>query len=463
MQKFKLENKGITLIALVITIIILLILAGVSIAGLTGDNGLINRTNDSKVETDAAAVEEQVMLWRRNKQMNKYSDLNTDTISRDALLDDLYGKKLLTYEQYMEFKGGTERIQIGSKEIYIPLDDGASGGEIPGGGGSGEEPSDEVKIADVAKVGDYVSYNPTVTNKEGSISVNSAALTYKSPIGTAASHGNGSSEQIFKATSNTKWRILSINSENNSVELISEDVITPENSTEFVLSGARGYLYAEQELHSACSIFGYGYGADLNKGGTYTVGGPLDIAQTKKIEGTGARSMQVEDINKIAKVGETVDGVNVLTSFKELWAKYGEINPTVEVYYPTIDTNRGNPQTGISTVSGAKNLKSTIYFYEKTRISEGVTQNMIFNGDYWLSSRNLRCEPEASFYNTFAVIGNNLAYVYINQGLKTEMIEMQQYNKGKKVRPVVTLKSGAIDTTNVTPSTGTIGNPWQLK
>lgn len=42
------EQKGITLIALVITIIVLLILAGVSIAMLTGNNGMLTRANDSK-------------------------------------------------------------------------------------------------------------------------------------------------------------------------------------------------------------------------------------------------------------------------------------------------------------------------------------------------------------------------------------------------------------------------------
>ena len=42
------EVKGITIIALVITIIILLILAGISIATLTGDNGLIKNARRSK-------------------------------------------------------------------------------------------------------------------------------------------------------------------------------------------------------------------------------------------------------------------------------------------------------------------------------------------------------------------------------------------------------------------------------
>ena len=41
--KFK-ENKGITLIALVVTIIVLLILAGISINALAGQNGILNRT-----------------------------------------------------------------------------------------------------------------------------------------------------------------------------------------------------------------------------------------------------------------------------------------------------------------------------------------------------------------------------------------------------------------------------------
>ena len=54
------RQKGITLIALVITIIVLLILAGVSIAMLTGDNGILNQANDSKIETAVGTVKEQI-------------------------------------------------------------------------------------------------------------------------------------------------------------------------------------------------------------------------------------------------------------------------------------------------------------------------------------------------------------------------------------------------------------------
>ena len=44
----KTREKGITLIALVVTIIVLLILAGVAIATLTGKNGLITRAKQEK-------------------------------------------------------------------------------------------------------------------------------------------------------------------------------------------------------------------------------------------------------------------------------------------------------------------------------------------------------------------------------------------------------------------------------
>ena len=53
-QKFKSENRGITLIALVITIIVLLILAGVSIAMLTGENGILTQAQKAKEETERA-------------------------------------------------------------------------------------------------------------------------------------------------------------------------------------------------------------------------------------------------------------------------------------------------------------------------------------------------------------------------------------------------------------------------
>lgn len=56
------EQKGITLVALVITIIVLLILAGVSIAMLTGDNGILNRATGAASESQIAEDKEAAAL-----------------------------------------------------------------------------------------------------------------------------------------------------------------------------------------------------------------------------------------------------------------------------------------------------------------------------------------------------------------------------------------------------------------
>ena len=58
----KKNERGITLIALVVTIVVLLILAGVSISMLTGENGIINQAKNSKDATEQARVEELVNL-----------------------------------------------------------------------------------------------------------------------------------------------------------------------------------------------------------------------------------------------------------------------------------------------------------------------------------------------------------------------------------------------------------------
>ncbi len=64
MNQYISQNKinGITLIALVITIIVLLILAGISIASLTGENGILSKTNIAKEETKKKDYEEALKI-----------------------------------------------------------------------------------------------------------------------------------------------------------------------------------------------------------------------------------------------------------------------------------------------------------------------------------------------------------------------------------------------------------------
>ena len=64
------NNKAITLIALVVTVIVLLILAGISISMLTGQNGILNRAHEAKEKTKIANQDEQRKLAQAEALMN---------------------------------------------------------------------------------------------------------------------------------------------------------------------------------------------------------------------------------------------------------------------------------------------------------------------------------------------------------------------------------------------------------
>lgn len=81
------NQKGITLVALVITIIVLLILAGVSIAMLTGDNGLLGRATKA-VDTSKIAEDKEAAALDLNAAYTAYMEAKyvattptTDTFS----------------------------------------------------------------------------------------------------------------------------------------------------------------------------------------------------------------------------------------------------------------------------------------------------------------------------------------------------------------------------------------------
>ena len=85
MKKILKEKSGITLIALVITIIVLLILAGVSIAMLTGENGILTQATESKKANTAGTEKEQIGLAMQSLKMKKQADNVTDEITASEL------------------------------------------------------------------------------------------------------------------------------------------------------------------------------------------------------------------------------------------------------------------------------------------------------------------------------------------------------------------------------------------
>ena len=80
-------NKGITLIALVITIIVLLILAGVSIAMLTGENGVLTKATESKEQTEIGQEKEEIKMSYAAAKTNK-----GDKVAEDITASELQGE-----------------------------------------------------------------------------------------------------------------------------------------------------------------------------------------------------------------------------------------------------------------------------------------------------------------------------------------------------------------------------------
>ncbi len=87
----RLNNKGITLIALVITIIVLLILAGVTIATLTRQNGILTKASEASEKTETANEQEQVGLAYTAAKSGKWGEeITTEDIQKE--LDKIVGE-----------------------------------------------------------------------------------------------------------------------------------------------------------------------------------------------------------------------------------------------------------------------------------------------------------------------------------------------------------------------------------
>ncbi len=104
------NKRGITLIALIVTIIVLLILAGVTIATLTGENGILTKANTAKIETAIGSVKEGLKLEQGEERIE-----GTDVTPETLLAE---GKVNRTVQQGED----------GNYYMYYAIEDGAYNG-----------------------------------------------------------------------------------------------------------------------------------------------------------------------------------------------------------------------------------------------------------------------------------------------------------------------------------------------
>ena len=150
------NKKGITLIALVVTIVVLLILAGVTISLLLDENGIIAKSKDARIGTRASQVEDEVGMWKQHNFINKES--NQAQENADTMLANLISRKLLTEDE----------IDRNQELITIKKKDGTVIKEISYGNVTiniSKTPATEKSGAVVLTV-DSVDGMTTITNKE---------------------------------------------------------------------------------------------------------------------------------------------------------------------------------------------------------------------------------------------------------------------------------------------------------
>ena len=247
------KQKGITLVALVITIIVLLILAMVSIK-IVMDGGL---TTGASKATDTHTIEAEKEAITTGYAAYQIDLIKSPTLSPTLLIDgatatpkgeDWSVTFTKTNNEYELKKDGTITLTKqgnGSTTTVVWTDNG----------------DDTFTKGDVTlKVGDIVNYN------EGT--------GYSTTV--EASKSGHIDVQTFK-TDDLNWRVLGINTKGE-LELISDNP----TSKELFLAGELGYLNAEDILNNMCNEL-YGKGEHA----------------------TGARSLNVEDINKLGNYDPT--------------------------------------------------------------------------------------------------------------------------------------------------------------
>ena len=215
----KQNNRGITLIALVITIIVVLILAGVSISMLTGQNGILTQAQNAKKATEEAAQEE------------------------NSALSSLEGY-MITDESYNKETGVNEpRLLSGMKEVMFKLPSGSDKGQAIKQGETGFEESNwynyqESKWANaVTEDGSYWVWIPRfaykITYKNASNKSQGGTVEIKFLLGTT-------DEYYTDDTNTTKATAKRASSANEEVDTTKDFYVHPAFTNESSIGYANG-------------------------------------------------------------------------------------------------------------------------------------------------------------------------------------------------------------------------------
>ena len=415
------RNKGITLIALVITIIVLLILAGVAIAMLSGENGILGKTAKAKTKTDEA-------------QKNETRDLQ----GLEYLLKKNTGERCWQYKK--DSNGRKTIITDGTVELPI---------------------------------GTYVNYDPT-KDADGKEIVKTITSNAGSPTDTGyykasektVTEGNGYGPQEYsnKATTNG-WRVLGVDEKTGELLIISADPVKSTDNKEFYLRGIAGYTYGESELNKVCSVFGSGYGAtgarcinidDINKITGYNPNNVGKYDPEQKTTGTKYSVGQANEYGNKTTYSWTATANQVSWSGSNTKSGTGSSSNYATYgfnWYDIASKTWKNSMQDTTTPATIATLTSTSYYYypDSLKTSSGTGEGLsttskeyetLFKNKtgskvyYWLASSYVYTDSYYAFFGMRYVNSDgyvNRSSLYYSNGIVT--------SSSIGIRPVVSLKS----------------------
>ena len=375
------EMKGITLVALVITIVVLLILAGVSINTVLGDDGIIKKAKEAAEATKRASAEEEMnrlvleyQLASKDETLESFLQKKVTEGRIDGVTDN--GDGTITITKKVEGKdytitvkkpaAPTPSVKVGAIRVvsdstgagsslgeastrkgttlYIMIESTISGGTTT--------VSPQVPYA-VTENGTYKftvtgTVNGTAYTKEVSVTVNqfknsiledinikigdSVNYTYdtaSSSYTLESKYSGYSSNQTIAQTTGLTWKVLNVDKENDTVDIISTN---PTSSTV--------YFY---------NILGY-------NNGPYLMNEICKAQYSNKTLGVNARSINLLDMEKqLTAAG--IKSRNEYNKGSSTYAQYGTTKTyTSNTKYPSLYANQKGAGPNIKEAEASKKI-----------------------------------------------------------------------------------------------------------
>ena len=164
------NKKGITLIALVVTVVVLIILAGVSINAVLGDNGIIKKANQAASVTKEAEVKEAI-----NRTILEFYLTNDYETLEDFLKAKVTEGKI---DSVTKNADGTLTVKKGEYSVTVENKTNSSGGSSAGGSTGGETQTPEITIGEVKVVANSNGTGSAITDAASVYLGNTLYITF---------------------------------------------------------------------------------------------------------------------------------------------------------------------------------------------------------------------------------------------------------------------------------------------